>query len=111
MFIGDVDAARRRDRRPPRRGAAVRSLRAADVDAQATTVALDGDQPRAAAHRAVLDELTGRVGIDVEVDVLATVRAAHFDLPPEPAPVADPDTPKRDVAMVNSIAPPWTACG
>jgi hypothetical protein len=42
---------------------------------------------------------------------VATVRAAHLDLPPERAPAADPDTPKCDVAMVNSIAPPWTACG
>src|SRR5690349_2103301 len=42
---------------------------------------------------------------------VATVRAAHFDLPPERAPAAHPDTTKRDVAMVNSIAPPCAACG
>ena len=47
------------------------------MHAQTTTVALDHHVPWAAAHGAVFDEHSLRVGIDVEVDPFAAVGAAH----------------------------------
>lgn len=53
------------------------SLRAADMHAHLVAVALDHHLPRVAADGAILDEGAGRLGIDVEVDPLTAVRAAH----------------------------------
>jgi hypothetical protein len=54
-------------------------LRACDVDAQPIAIALDRHGPRPAADRAILDERASRVGIDIEIDPLAAVRATNAD--------------------------------
>lgn len=47
------------------------------MHAEAIAGALDHHGPWPTAHRAVLDEHAGRVGIDIEVDPLTTVRTTH----------------------------------
>lgn len=55
------------------------SLRTRDVHTQAAGVPFHRDRPRAATHRAVLDEHAGGVRVDVQIDPLSTVRAANAD--------------------------------
>lgn len=58
----------------------LRTISASHVDIPITTLTRDADTPRIAAHFAVLDKTARNTGLNVDLAVLAAVRAGHNEL-------------------------------
>ena len=57
----------------------LRSIPTTDVDISFALIVADADLPRPAAHLAILDERAEHIRLEIELHLLATIRAKHYE--------------------------------